>query len=119
MLEALRDRVLLDAGGDHEGADIVALAARGGGDEIGERDVRPAVAPRELLAQRVQGRDRLGARLVGEQLDVVAVDAAGQKPTTAFGANHLSAMIRVSIACASSNNARAAAPCFGSSRMAG
>ena len=56
VFEAPRDRLVLDAGGDDEGADIVA--ARGRRDEIGERDIGPPVAPPQLLAQGVQRRDQ-------------------------------------------------------------
>ena len=72
-LEALGHRLLADAGGDREGADIIGKPAGARRDEIGERDIGAAFAARQLLAQRVQRRDRLAARLVGEDENVVAV----------------------------------------------
>ena len=72
-LEALGHRVLADAGGDREGADIIGKPAVARRDEIGERHVGAAFALRQLLAQRMQRRDRLAARLVGEDENVVAV----------------------------------------------
>ena len=55
--EALGDRLLADAGGDGEAADIVGAAARHRRDEVGERDVAAPVArPRHLLAEREQAR---------------------------------------------------------------
>ena len=71
-LEALDHRVLAEARGDCEGADIVGKRACARRHEIGERHIGAALAARQLLAQRVQHRDRLAARLVGEQQDVVA-----------------------------------------------
>ena len=70
VLEAVGDRVLADAGRDDEGADVVLVALRR--DEIGQRHVGAALAAGELLAQRVQRRERLAARCVGKHLDVVA-----------------------------------------------
>ena len=60
-------------GGDHEGADVVGERARARRDEIGERDIGAALAPRELLAQRVQHGDRRRcARSSANTQDVVA-----------------------------------------------
>ena len=88
VLEALDDGFLADAGGHREGADIIGKAAGARRDEIGERDIGAAFAACELLTQRVQRRDRLAARLVGENENVVAVavrrpesdDRAGAEP---------------------------------------
>ena len=57
VLEAVGDLVLADAGRHHEGADVIGVALRR--DEVRQRHVGAAFAPRKLLAQRVQGRDRL------------------------------------------------------------
>ena len=57
-LEALGHGFLADPGGDGEGADIIGEPAGARRDEIGERDVGAAFAARQLLAQRVQHRDR-------------------------------------------------------------
>ena len=73
MLEALDDRLFADAGGHREGADVVGKPARARRDEIGERHIGAAFAARELLAQRVQRGDRLAARFVVENQNVVAL----------------------------------------------
>ena len=66
------DLFFFRAGGDDEGADIIRLAALLGRDEIGEREIGLAVALLQLLAQRVQRRDPLIARLAIVERDVVA-----------------------------------------------
>ena len=68
-LEAVGDFVLADAGRHHEGADVIGRAFRR--DEIGERHIGAALAAGELLAQRMQGRDRLAARRIAEHGNVV------------------------------------------------
>ena len=67
-----RDRRLFGAGGDDEGADIIGLAAALGRDEIGEREIGPAVAAQQLLAQREQRGELFAARFAGVEADVVA-----------------------------------------------
>ena len=62
VLEALGHRVLADAGGHRECADIVGKTAGARRDKIGERDIGAAFAARQLLAQRMQRRDRLMPR---------------------------------------------------------
>ena len=83
-LEAVDHRLLADAGGDGEAADIIGKPARLRRDEIGERQIGAALAPRHLLAQRVQRGDRRAARLIGVDLDVVA-DAV-RRPEADHGA---------------------------------
>ncbi len=79
-----------ESGGDRERADVVAQAGRLRGDEVGERTVRHAGAVLGLLAQLVQGRQHLGASLVGVDLDVVVVDGVGrEQPEDAGGAQPL------------------------------
>ena len=73
MLETLDYGVFAEAGGDGEGADVIAQAAGARRDEIGERDIGAAFAAGELLAQRVQRRDRRFSGLVGKEENVVAV----------------------------------------------
>src|SRR5208337_2712964 len=72
VLEPPRDFVVADVRGDDEGAYVVPYAARSRGDEIGERQVGPPVAARELLAKRKQRGDRPDAGFIGVELDVVA-----------------------------------------------
>ena len=69
--ETLGDRLLLEAGGDHEGADVIPLAALDRRHEIRQRHPRPPVALGELLAQGEEGRDLFLPRVVGEEADVV------------------------------------------------
>ena len=90
-LEALGDLVLADAGGDDEGADVVGDAALARRDEIGERHIGAPFAPRELLAQRVQHRDRLARAPRRRRRRMSSPTAlAGQKPTTALARNQFS-----------------------------
>ena len=70
--EALGDRLLLDAGGDDEAADIVLLAAVSGATKSASARFGLAVALGELLAQREEGGEVAFRALVGEQPDVVA-----------------------------------------------
>ena len=63
--------------GDHEGADVVADAGAGGGDEIGQGDVRAAAGLLELLAEAGEDGEALAAGLVGVEHDVVAVGVRG------------------------------------------
>ncbi len=89
--EALRDLVFAHSGRHDEATQVVGDAARPWCDEIGQRHIGAALATGELLAKRVQRRDRLVARLVGVDLDIVALgiggpeadDAAGRKPVFA------------------------------------
>ena len=120
-LEALGDHVFADAGGDGEGADVILHAAGARRDEIAERDIVAALALGELLAQRMQRRDRLCcARLLAVHQNIVALGAfAGQKPKAALAVNQRSATILSSMARASSNSERATRPNLASSRMAG
>ena len=114
-LEAPGDRLVLDPGGDHEAADIVLAGRRNRRARhwAGRRAFRAAGA--RCRASRVRACASSSANSAMSSPS----RAAGQKPTTALGANHFSAMIRFSIACASSNSVLAAAPCSGSSRIAG
>ncbi len=118
-LEAFGDGDLLDAGRDDEAADIVLFAAFDRRDEIRQRHIRPPVALGQLLAQREEGRKLLPRASSVNSLMSSPTASAGQKPITARGRNHFSAMIFSSIACASANSWRAASPCFSSSRIAG
>ena len=113
-LEALGHLVLADAGGDREAADIVGEPARARRDEIGERHVGAAFAPRELLAQRVQHGHRRRARLVGIDTGCRRRrhwPARSRSPRSAR--NQRSATIRSSIACASSIEAARGRPVLG------
>ena len=88
VLEAFDHGFFAEAGGHRERADIVAQAARPRRDEIGERDIGAALATRELLTQRMQGRDRLVSLLIAKNQNIVALavrrpeadDGAGAKP---------------------------------------
>ncbi len=81
---------LLEAvpGRDRERADEVGDAGVGGGDEVGERDVRPAIGLGHLLAERPEDRARFLAVVVAPDRDVVAIavrgpeahDRAGRQP---------------------------------------
>ena len=101
-LEALRELVGADAGGDRERADVVAappLAARR--DEVGERQVRLAVGDRFLLAQHVEPRELAGVLPIAIHDDVVAF--AGRRPEAvdaARGQQLARATIRSSSTCA-------------------
>ncbi len=100
VLEAVCDLVLADAGRDDEGADVIAVSLRR--DEIGQRDVGPALAAGQLLAQGVQRGERLAAIGVGEHLDVVArTNAPARSPRTAAALNQPLSTISFSIFCAS------------------
>src|SRR5262249_59198350 len=75
--ETLRDLVFAYSGGHDEAAQVVGDTRRSRCDEIRQRDVGAALAPGELLAQRVQRRDWLVARLVGVHQDIVALRVGG------------------------------------------
>ena len=92
-----------------------------GATKSAERVVRPPVALLALLAQVVQGREHLAARLVGVDLDVLAVDAVGREQADdAVGRAATSPRsMRSSIACASSYSLRAVSPLVGLLRMSG
>ena len=113
-LEPLGDRDLLRPGGDHERSDVVGDAGVGRGDEVGDRQVRLAVA-----ALAAVGADRAsGDRWSGSTMSSPS-RWAGQKPTTARGANHCSSTIWSSMRRASSNSGAAASPSSASVRIAG
>jgi hypothetical protein len=61
---------------------VIAQRRADGRDEVGQREqgVRLVLGLRLLLAQHVEAQLLSCARLVGVEHDVVAVDAAGQKP---------------------------------------
>ena len=72
--------------GDREGADVVAQPGLPGCDEVGQRLARRPVAALGLLPQLVQRREDGAARLVGVDLDVVAVHLVGrEQPEDAVG----------------------------------
>src|SRR5262249_48109482 len=64
--------VLAEPRGDDEGADIILERAFERRDEVGKREIRPALALRRLLAQPVKDSNRFLSGLVGKQHDVVA-----------------------------------------------
>ncbi len=102
-LEAVGDFILADAGGDGEGADVVGKAALARRDEIRDRCVGAALALGQLLAQTVHHRDRNAARLVGVNLDVVALGIrrpeaeSGARGKPALGDDLLQHRLRVFI----------------------
>src|ERR1700691_2917815 len=61
--KALRENFLARARGHDESPDIIRLAARCRGDEIGEREIVPPLALTQLLAQGVERGKFLAARL--------------------------------------------------------
>ena len=70
-LEALGALVFAVAGRHGERADVVRDAGFERRDEVGEREIRVARVARELLAQRVQRRERTLPPLVRVEDDVV------------------------------------------------
>ena len=70
--EALGEFFFARASGDDEGADVIGLAALRGATKSASARLGLAVALRQLLAQRVQGRERLAARFARIEPDVVA-----------------------------------------------
>ena len=84
VLEAIDHGLLADTGGDRESADIVGQSAGARRDEIGKRDVGAAFTAGKLLPQRMQCRNRLHPRFVGEDQNVVAF--AVRRPQSEHGA---------------------------------
>ncbi len=118
-LEALGNRHLFDAGRHNEPADVILQTRLDRRHEVRQGDIRPTLALGDLLAQREKGREFF-LRLSSLNSRISSPTAlAGQKPITARGRNQFSAMIFLSMACASANSCRAASPCFSSSRIAG
>src|SRR5262249_52076880 len=71
--ETLGNLVLTDSRGNGEAADIVGKTALARRNEIAQRGIGTALALGQLLAQRMQRRDRLAARLIGINVDVIAL----------------------------------------------
>ena len=109
--------------GDGERTDVVAQARLRGGDEVREREVRPALGLGHLLPHGVDRGQRTGGRIAvadgGTQDDVVVAAVAGQNPTTAFAWRSRSRTMRSRSARASRWRSRAAAPTVASFRIAG
>ena len=86
VLEAIRQIILAQSRGDDERADVILDCALDRGDEIGQREIGPALALCRLLAQAVQDRDGFLAGFVGEQRDVVADAVRGPEADRGRGA---------------------------------
>ena len=86
VLEAIRQIILAQPRGDDERADVILDRALDRGDEIGQREIGPALALCRLLAQAVQDRDGFLAGFVGEQRDVVADAVRGPEADRGRGA---------------------------------
>ena len=69
-----------EPGGDGERADVVGEPGLLRCHEVAERPVGHALAVLALLAQVVQGREHLGAGVVGVDLDVVADRVGREEP---------------------------------------
>ena len=84
-VELRRELVAAEAGGDGEGAEVVVAAAIERGDEVGERVERLLALAAPLLAEAVEARALVGARVVGVDDDVVAVAVGGPEAVDAAG----------------------------------
>ena len=85
FLEAPRQFVAADAGGDGESAEIIVAAAFQRGDEIGQREEIGLPFAFPLLPQEVKPRQLVLASFVGEQRHIVADRSRRPKAVHAAG----------------------------------